>query len=72
MRKEEEALVVSNLALCRFPSGKHGSERVNPLRGNSVRLTLVRLTAAARVALPIPASVWSIFVCPNNGMSANI
>ena len=29
-------------------------------------------TAAARAALPIPASVCSIFMCPNNGMAASV
>ena len=61
--------------VCRFPSDrsdKHGGERVNPLWGNSARLTLVRRTAFARAALPISASVCNIFVCPNNGMAANI
>ena len=29
-------------------------------------------TAAARAALPIPASVCSIFVCSDNDMAANV
>ena len=28
--------------------------------------------AAARAALPIPISVCSIFVCPNNGMATSV
>ena len=31
-----------------------------------------RGTAAARAALAIPISVYSIFVCPNNGMAARV
>ena len=34
--------------------------------------TLGKGTAAARAALPIPISVCSIFVCPNNGMAASV
>ena len=29
-------------------------------------------TAAARAALPVPATVCSIFMCPNTGMAASI
>ena len=29
-------------------------------------------TAATRAALPIPVSVCSIFMCPNNGMADSI
>ena len=32
---------------------------------------LGKATAAARAALPIPISMCSIFVCPNNGMAAS-
>ena len=33
---------------------------------------LRKITAAARAALPIPISVSSIFVCPNNSMAASV
>ena len=32
---------------------------------------LGKTTAAARAVLPILTSVYSIFVCPNNGIAAN-
>ena len=36
-----------------------------------IQITLTG-TAAARIALPQPISVCSIFVCPNNGVTAKI
>ena len=32
----------------------------------------IQVTLPARAALPIPASVCRIFVCPNNGMAASV
>ena len=40
--------------------------------GESGSPYLDKATAAARAALPIPISVWSIFVCPNNDMAASV
>jgi len=35
-------------------------------------LYMGKATAADRAALPIPTSVCSVFVCPNNGMAASV
>ena len=42
------------------------------LVGKSDRVTHRLHWAAARAALPIPASVCSISLCPNNGMAASV
>ena len=41
-------------------------------RGKVISPGLVKATAAARAALPIPTSVCSIFVCSNNRMAASV
>ena len=41
------------------------------LVGNLSCFTWELFTAAARAVLPIPIGVCSIFMCPNNGMSAS-
>ena len=37
-----------------------------------VKNSRVKTSAAARAALPVPTSVCSVFVCPNNGMAASV
>ena len=41
-------------------------------RRSDNHLRKIKVTAAARAALSFPASVCSIFVCPNNGMASSV
>ena len=65
-----------NLFLCIYlffvGGGGGGGFTSLSLVENSGHLTWVRHSSRKRAVLPIPISVCSVFICPNNGMAASV